>query len=118
MRGSTGVSKHGQTYCLEGEGGEEASDQAYQAEDREDRDQAYQADRGDAPDCAHCAVGGVMHAYQAYRADGEFEAAMDKTKPLPSRIERPANDQKLDSAPCLVYRCKKGPLMLRSPTNR
>ena len=62
---------------MEGEGGEEARDQAYQAEDREDWDQAYQADREDAPDCAYCTVGGVMHAYQAYRADGKFEAVMD-----------------------------------------
>ena len=30
---------------MEGEGGEEARDQAYQAEDREDWDQAYQASR-------------------------------------------------------------------------
>ena len=50
---------------MEGEGGEEA------------RDQAYQADREDAPDCAYCTVGGVMHAYQAYHADGKFEAVMD-----------------------------------------
>ena len=62
---------------MEGEGGEEARDQAYQAEDREDWDQAYQANREDAPDCAYCTVGGVMHAYQAYRADGKFEAVMD-----------------------------------------
>ena len=62
---------------MQGEGGEEARDQAYQAEDREDWDQAYQADREDAPDCAYCTVGGVMHAYQAYRADGKFEAVMD-----------------------------------------
>ena len=40
-------------------------------------DQAYQAEQGDAPDCAYCTVGGVMHAYQAYRADGKFEAVMD-----------------------------------------
>ena len=30
---------------MEGEGGEEARDQAYQAEDREDWNQAYQADQ-------------------------------------------------------------------------
>ena len=46
-------------------------------EEGEAGDQADQAEQGDATDCAYCTVGGVMHAYQAYHADGKFEAVMD-----------------------------------------